>query len=131
MKTLLVPLVLLFLWGCEKKLIDYRNKYVGTWEFTCVIADCPPANESKCDTIRSTSTGKIFYNKNHGKGMLYIQFTPERKQQYCIDKHGNFTNCDMEGRFSDTKHLVLVQRTKTECGGQGIGSYTVTGIRKK
>lgn len=125
-----VLLVFLFL-GCEKKLIDYRNKYTGTWEFNYAITDCSIVGVP-CDTIRGSSTGQIFYNKDNSKGLLYIQFTPGRDTQYGIDKNGHFTDCNIEGEFSDKKHVAFKQVSRAGCtlNGHSGSSYTVTGVRK-
>jgi hypothetical protein len=115
---------------CKKRLFDYRNKYIGTWNFTYTVIACNNS-PSPCDTSKSESVGKISYDRHSNKHVLDIEITPGSHHLYGVNKNGIFTDCAASGKFTDSNTMSFVWTTRMECGGgHSAGSYTVTGTKQ-
>jgi hypothetical protein len=119
---------------CEKRIIDYRNKFCGTWQFEYHIKQVSLGNP----TIESEGTyqGKVFYHKKDrkedGKKFIYFEFAPGWTAAYLVDKSGQLTGCvkTSKGEFTGTSAITFTNTSvscMTRLGGED--TYTVSATR--
>ena len=113
--------------GCKKRLIDYRNKYCGTWEFNYQYqyrgqGIYQPVTEG-------TEDCKIYYLKHGPREVLYFNFQ-NIDSVYVVERNGSFSNCGSSGKFDSRKKMQFTY-SSSSCGGLGgTHSYTVTATKK-
>jgi hypothetical protein len=113
-------LILVNFSSCKKLPFDYRNKYVGTWNFH-YISKTWSANNSIFQSTSDTGNyeGKIFYSLTELKrDYITVEFSPNKKVDIKIDKQGNFSECST-GNFSDNNSISFSYNS-SKCGG-GLG----------
>ena len=120
--------IIVFLFGCEKKLFDKRTKYIGDYEFQIDIT-CTP-NLGDCDTSY-TYLGKIEYSND--KDRVKIQFESNYSIEPLIDDNKNLIQHidhyqdDSLGRFINKNEVEFVIRS----GGLGGGYFRNVYGKKK
>ncbi|MNU79655.1 hypothetical protein D3C71_692700 [compost metagenome] len=128
--TLFVLLLLCIVSGsCDKKLFDYRNKYIGDYRFDYHYEYWEMGGANKDTTI--TYEGKIAYG---GKGNLKIDWPDGSTNEFSVSKKdGEISKCSkVIGTIS--KKQVQFTFDDNLCGGGPLGSnYVVTfsGTKKK
>ena len=124
-------LLLFVLPACKKQVFDYRNKYIGNWNFHYYSTSFNASGTG----IQSYSDsgdyqGSISYTpfQKSSKNYLIIQFSPSQQINAELDKQGNFKACT-EGAFSDERSISFKY---SGCGGLlGSGTtYYVTGTKQ-
>lgn len=121
-------LVLLLLPGCQKEWFNYRNKYLGKWDFQVYRSSFNMANpgENWSDSVHFT--GEISYGT--ADNLIRIQYTSEQSIELVIDEDGTlsaFPSPYCSGSFSGKDSLNLYLRW----GGLGGGTtHVVAGTRQ-
>lgn len=114
--------------SCEKKLFDYRNDYIGRWEFTSTLKEHNTDSIGYSFHVVIIYTGEIKYGE--GDNDLRIQYTPDHNITVGVDKGGTLTqlpNHHCKGEFIGRDNLDLFLRW----GGLGAyGTHTIKGIKK-
>jgi hypothetical protein len=109
--------IVIILSACEKKPFDYRNKYIGKWDFVVERREFSmDTNDTHYwDTI--SYQGKIDYA--NGENNLLVQYTADDTITIEVDKDGNIVKpcwyCN--ATFVDNKNLDMYLRW----GGHGAG----------
>lgn len=118
--------LLIILSSCDKQAFDYRNKYIGDYNFSCETASTSMGN-----TTYSTSTweGKIEYGD---KGKIAIEFKDSQFQEFEISKKGILSVCGNEVGKATKKEIHLKYNANV-CGTGPNGSiviYTIVGLKQ-
>lgn len=120
--------VLLMTIGCKKRLIDYRNKYCGTWEFNYQYQYC---GQGVCQPVtQGFENCKIYYLKRGPREVVYFNFQTI-DTVYTVERNGSFSGCGSSGKF-DSKNKMHFTYSSSSCHG-GMGGthyYTVTATKK-
>jgi len=124
--TVLFPAIVLFS-ACEKKAFDYRNKYIGEWNFEVERRSyhMDTTGDHYWDTINYQ--GRIDYGA--GGNELLVQYLADDNITISIDKDGNVASpCyHCNASFPDKKTLDMYLRW----GGLGEGYvHNVLGKKK-
>lgn len=125
---LLFIIHLLLLSGCKKKIFDYRNKYLGTWNFEVEITERNTLFTGYSYHQIVNYKGKIEYGNSNDE--LKITYLPQNTIFLKIDSNGNFIDLPPKtfAEFYDKKNLYFT----TYSGGLGGGiSYKVNGKKLK
>lgn len=70
-KYIIIPLLCILIYGCEKKPFDYRTKYIGDYTFVVQSSSWDPLNGQHDTTY--TMEGEIDYGS--GKNAILISFS--------------------------------------------------------
>ena len=91
--------------ACEKSPFDYRNKYVGNYNFTNVYT-----NVDSAGTISNATTAYLGRAKTDGENKMIVQFEANKSQSLRIDEEGNVYNaCETYiGRFESESRFQAV-----------------------
>ncbi len=111
--------------GCQRELVDYRNKYVGNWIFNVEI------KEVNTDSIGCFSFDTVCFDGvicfGDEPNEILIHYTEENKVQLIVDEEGvlsGFPTHYCEGEFENDNNVYLYLRW----GGLGGGiTHTVKG----
>lgn len=109
---LFIAFVAVIVTGCEKELFDYRNKYLGHWNFVS-IKNVDYADISKVDKYDSiTYRGTIDYGEEDNQ--LLLQYSETGNITVCVNKDGIISGGDLSwytgdasGEFTTRKKLNL------------------------
>ena len=120
---------LIIIAGCEKKPFDYRNKYIGDWEFNVERTEfnIDSVGHYKHDSL--TYLGEITYGGSGDE--IIINYTYNNSIALTIDKEGvlsDFPTHYCSGKFDgdDKIHIFL------RWGGLGGGiSHRIDGEKKR
>jgi hypothetical protein len=132
MKAKLSIIIILFSallnFSCEKRPFDFRNKYLGNYDFVYSYSKWQ-LNLGVYDTI--SYTGKVYYDD---RDEISLDYNPNLTWVLGIDKDGNLSlPCGVTiGKFENKNNLVLDYTTNT-CGGGGLGggsNYHIVGKKK-
>ena len=115
--------------ACEKSPFDYRNKYVGNYNFTNVYT-----NVDSVGTITNTTTTYLGRAKTEGDKNMVVVFEANKSQSLRIDEDGNvYNSCDTYiGRFESESRFQAVLSGQS-CPMEGIdenSSIAIVGDRK-
>jgi hypothetical protein len=125
-----VCVVLVLFSNCKKIPFDYRNKYVGTWDFH-YISRAWSAGGGQFQSTSDTGDfkGKIYYSLTEFKReYIIVEFSTNEKVSIKVDKNGNFSECT-NGCINGKN--ISFNYSSSECGG-GLGAgnnYKVTGTK--
>ncbi len=115
--------------ACEKSPFDYRNKYVGNYNFTNIYT-----NVDSVGTISNSTTVFLGKVKTDGDNNMIIEFEADKSQTLRIDNDGNIYNsCDTYiGRFENESSFqaVLNKQSCTAIVLEGSTSVAIVGDRK-
>ncbi len=118
-KILMVTTLFVFLIGCKKKLFDYRNKYIGSYEFI-LHRHTWTMGIGEADTTFYYS-GEVSYGD---KGKITIDWFDHDKLQFEVNKDGEIRVCHQQiGKFS--KKSVNLSFDDDICGSGPNGANTV------
>jgi hypothetical protein len=132
--------------SCKKRLFDYRNKYLGNWDFTSAIHYCTKdilngAILACYDTVIKY-TGEVRYITGASKSdeidlhyisRSYSRYWGDGKLGARVDKKGNLRHANPEsgssasGKFENKKTVSFI---RTYDGWGGAYTATVNGTRK-
>ncbi len=117
--------------SCEKRLIDYRNKYCGDYYFE-VSETLNVGSESTVTT--SEYEGSVSYIKENGRNEILINYNPSSAAALLVSKSGILSEEDspksnLSGQFYgvDSLHYVFTYSISPAAAG----SRTVSGKRTK
>ena len=126
MKYLSVLLLLTI--GCKKRLIDYRNKYCGTWEFNYQYQYSGQGIYQP--TTQGSANCEIYYLKHGPREVIYFNFQ-NIDTVYTVEKNGNLFGCGSNGQFDSRKKMHFTYSSSSCTGGiGGTHSYTITATKK-
>jgi len=114
--------------GCKKKPFNYRNKYVGDWEFTVEITEVNTDSLGYYyhDTI--SYVGEIYYGNEDDE--LLITYTDKNSITLKIDREeilSGFPTKYSSGAFDGNEKIKLYLRW----GGLGGGiTHSISGVKK-
>lgn len=115
--------------ACEKSPFDYRNKYVGNYNFTNIYTDV-----DSVWTISNTTSVFLGKVKTEGDNNMIIEFEADKSQSLRIDNDGNvYNSCDTYiGRFESESSFqaVLNKQSCTAIVLEGSTSVAIVGDRK-
>ena len=122
--------LLSIIFGCEKIPFDFRNKYVGDYEFEYSYSSWQ-INIGVYETDTINYSGKVYYDE---KGKIKINYNPNLTLDLDIDKNGTLSlECGAEiGEFDDDENLTL-NYSSNSCGSNGLGrgtNYKIIGTKK-
>ncbi len=121
----------LILTGCEKKLINYRNKWVGEYQFTFSYTS-QTVNGEYYSIENQESTGRIYYTKDGSKNNIVIEVDKLKTYSGEIYKNGELDICGVSGLASD-KNNIEFKFSSQQCGG-ALGFsivHVVKGVKKE
>jgi len=114
--------------SCEKETIDFRNKYVGSWNYTVTIL------KHNFDSIRQSEKDTIYYLGKISSGIagneLIIRYTNSDSIILNIDELGllsGFPNHYCSGEFEGGNNIHLFLRWG---GLGGFLVHTIDGTKK-
>jgi hypothetical protein len=115
--------------ACEKRLFDYRNKYVGNYKFTYQEQSVNGCIYNLGPVEPGEYQGKIYYDrKEDGKAGLHISFVSNITVAVLVNKDGSLGGeCgSFTGKFQgrNTVNFTLLDPCFSHCS---FTSYTVTG----
>ena len=117
---------LLILVGCKKRPFDFRNKYLGEWDFTTEYGYFNMSDSTSFDTVYNYK-GEVWYDE---KGKIIIEYREDNILEFEINKEGEITiddYYDTRGEFSDKNNVSFYKQT----GGLGGGTnQSVSGMKK-
>ena len=115
--------------SCERRPIDFRNKYRGSYTFTShTVHWTVSSGSSSSDEI---FTGWVDYYTIDDRDKIRIKFSESREPQYmAILKDGTLSECGTDcGKFESSDRVSFTLRN---CSGLGGGfSIKVTGTREQ
>lgn len=120
--TILTAIVLITaLTGCEKKLFDYRNKYLGDYQITYYYSYWQMGGVTGDTTI--TNNGEVKYGD---KGNIKIDWYDGSEYEFEVSKEGEITKCNYSLGTIDKKNFSL-SFTDDLCSPGPLGAnYTIT-----
>jgi hypothetical protein len=81
--------------------------------------------------IKGEFLGRIYFTPRQNKRILIIRYAPLREDIFQVDRKGNFTDCDVKGKFMDFSHFLLIRAGKIFCNEKNsMNSFTLTGIKQ-
>jgi len=121
---LLILLLFIVFYGCEKHPFDYRNKFIGDYDFLVNLRTwIPPDSVTETDYNYS---GKISYGS--GDDFVKINFLDDKEVDCRLFEDGSLKVNSIRGEFESTKKLRFI----TEYGGLGgKATYYVSGKKTK
>lgn len=125
---LFLPGILLFLLGCEKQPFDYRNKYLGEWEFNVSRSELNTDSIGHYESDALIYVGEIAYGDAEDE--LLIKYTENNSVTLKISEEGKLSDPASnysDGKFESRKKLHLYLRW----GGLGGGIKHVIDGEKK
>lgn len=115
--------------GCEKRPIDFRNKYTGHYDLVMVTSWWMMNGDSGETTLNLD--GKVTYDKKT-RQQIRINYN-NTYLNLDIDRDGKLYMCDQRiGEFGKHKKLSITYGSHT-CGSGGMGgssTVTLTGTKK-
>ena len=121
---LLILLLFIVFYGCEKHPFDYRNKFIGDYDFSVHLRVwIPPDSVTETDYKYS---GEISYG--NGDHLVKINFLDDKDIDCRLFEDGSLKYNTIRGEFESTKKLHFI----SEYGGLGgKATYTVSGEKVK
>lgn len=120
---IILTIIVLFstLTNCEKKLFDYRNKYLGDYQITYHYSYWQMGGATGDTTI--TYTGQINYGD---KGSIKIDWYDGSDNEFEVSKDGEITKCNSSLGTIDKNNFSL-SFTDDLCSPGPLGAnYTIT-----
>ncbi len=113
--------------SCEKRLIDYRNKYTGDYNITYKTSWS--AINGSSGSTSTDYTARVYYLKKE-KGKIRMDYN-NNTIVIDLDKKGNVLMCeDKTGKFNENDFAFSYY----SCGGShahgGSGSWKYSGTKK-
>lgn len=128
-QSIIYTVLVVALYACEKSPFDYRNKYVGNYNFTNVY--------SKVDSAGATvNVANAYFGraKTEGDNKMVVEFESGKSESLRIDQDGNVYNkCETYvGKFDNDGHFnaVLSDQNCLTTDIDGNVSLTISGNRK-
>lgn len=114
-------LILLSLSGCDKKLFDYRNRYIGEYQFTYHYSYWQMGGGTGDTTI--SYVGKVKYGE---KECIKFDWHNGDEYEYDVSRKGEISKCNHAiGKFD--KNNFLFSYTDNLCSPGPLGySFTVS-----
>lgn len=123
-----LSLFIIIIISCEKKLFDYRNRFIGDWEFKVERSEINTDSIGYYYHDSLTYSGQIKYGSNDDD--LLIEYTGENSITLKVDKENvlsNFPTHYCSGEFEGKEKIHLALRW----GGLGGGvTHIVEGEKK-
>ena len=149
MKRLLSLFTLLFLvlftFGCEKKISNVRKKYVGTWEMTITNNSTHFSTDMGGNTVVTENTSvsvkevEISIDESNKNGLIF-QFPGHQPKKVRLTSSSNFQKqCNasspvISGHFQSKKKMTMsMSNYGGSCYSYSAGGYsnqTVVGVKK-
>ena len=103
-------IALIVLLGCEKELFDYRNKFIGDWEFKVERSEINTNSIGYSYHDSLSYSGRIKYGDADDD--LFIQYSDENSITLKIDKENQLSDfpthyCSGEFEGNNKLHLYL------------------------
>lgn len=132
---IIIGVILVSLYSCEKQPFDYRNKFVGDYEFTKRAVFFYPPNNNIDTTYTTVFKGSVKNGKESNEMEIhYENYTnslgeiEKRKVLVFIDYDGVFTNSNnIYGKFISANKVELIFPTS---GNGGVGQIIYLGLKK-
>ena len=114
---------------CNEEPKDYRDKWVGDWDFVTVITSIPPQQNITRDTI--CYSGKIY--KVEADNELMIKYMETNSIKARVDEGGKLSDLHTSGSFNEGKfmdtNLIYISLWY---GGAHYGrGYFIKGVKKR
>jgi hypothetical protein len=107
--------------GCEKKLFDYRNKYLGDYQITYHNSYVKNGGVTGDTTI--VYVGEITYGD---KGNIKIEFFDGSEEEFEVSKKGEISKCNSLLGEIDKKKFSLSFTDDLCVPGPMGANYTIT-----
>jgi len=122
----IIFIVITLMYSCEKKPFNYRNKYIGNWEFTTNITEVNLHGEGSIVENTVAYLGLISYDS---KEQLKINFLDNMEVYVEVDKNGIISAYKDLGNGVFTSKKIMEYSLKR--GGLGAWiNYKISGIKK-
>jgi hypothetical protein len=125
---------LLSMYSCKKKLFDYRNKYVGEYNFSGYNFVKGITAESVDTIFFNQINGELSYDRQLERDKMNLFIEDVISIEFTLNKSGSMSVCSEEG-IIDEDYSLSVSFDKYICdygkpllGGKHI--YTITGKKK-
>ena len=115
--------------ACEKSPFDYRNKYVGNYNFTNIYTDVDSTG-----AITNSTTTYLGRVKTEGDNYMIVEFETNKSQSLRIDNDGNvYNSCETYiGKFESESRFqaVLNKQACPTINIEGSTSLAIVADRK-
>lgn len=135
MKSLFAVIIAFFLFSaCKKRVFDYRNEYLGEYNFSGSNYRWNPIYGNSDTTYFSNVVGKLTYNKKGEKDKMNLFIKDQVSLEFTINKSAEISLCsgngeiDEEYNFSVSFDKFICDYGKPQLGGKHI--YTIRGEKK-
>jgi hypothetical protein len=122
------------MYSCKKKLFDYRNKYVGEYNFSGYNFVKGITGESVDTIFFNQINGELLYDRQLERDKMNLFIEDVISIEFTLNKSGSMSVCSEEG-IIDEDYSLSVSFDKYICdygkpllGGKHI--YTITGKKK-
>ncbi len=127
---LFISLVLIN-FSCKKNVFDFRNKYVGDYEFVYTYSSWQ-MNLGVYASGTNNYSGRVYYDKNT-KDKIKIEYN-NSTLDLGIDKDGNLSlACGTSAGKFESKSKLTINSSSNACPGGGLGggtNYSLIGTKK-
>ena len=119
---------------CKKRLFDYRNKYVGDYEFSGYHYISSVTTGDQETVYFNKEEGRLSYKKSDDRDVMTIEIDDFFTENFEIDKDGIINFCGYSGHIDDDFELhVSFDKYACESGKPSIAArhqYVFTGEKK-
>ena len=109
--------------SCKKRPFDYRNKYLGIYDFTVYQSSFDRRIGEVSGVLKYR--GEITYGKEHST--ILIHYLEDSFVELTLEKDGTLSERRVSGEFEDKKKIRFVMYS----GGMGGGAFwEITGEKE-
>jgi hypothetical protein len=116
--------------GCEKRLFDKRNKYVGDYAFDYSSQQWDIQSGMGVTTELQVD-GEVYYDKSEERDAIHIKLGSGASFDCTINEDGEFTFCGGKGSFDSDQLTMNYSSSSCPGGGRGGGCIMEISGRKK